>query len=124
MADRLPSASSTSGFPGCVPYRILSTPVYYFNMTAQMKAFVDRNYFLLRHGISIKARCAAFIVVAGSFGLKDTIKTLTRFINFTSKVPEDNIFTLSSIARKPEDAKNDPVTIQTVHDLLVFCSGE
>jgi multimeric flavodoxin WrbA len=33
---------------------ILGSPVYYYNMTAQMKAFIDRNYFLYRHNISPK----------------------------------------------------------------------
>ena len=28
---------------------ILATPVYYYNVSAQMKAFIDRNYFLYTH---------------------------------------------------------------------------
>ena len=44
---------------------ILGSPAYYNNMTAQMKAFVDRNYFLYTHRISARALCAGLIVIGG-----------------------------------------------------------
>jgi len=37
---------------------ILGSPVYYYNMTAQMKAFVDKNYFLYKHDISMHCSVA------------------------------------------------------------------
>ncbi|TET68945.1 MAG: flavodoxin family protein, partial [Dehalococcoidia bacterium] len=35
---------------------IIATPVYYYNVSAQMKAFIDRNYFLYKHNQKYKAR--------------------------------------------------------------------
>ena len=49
---------------------ILGNPVYYYNMTAQMKAFVDHNYFLYTHGIPFNALCAGLIVVAEGTGIE------------------------------------------------------
>ena len=46
---------------------ILATPVYYYDVSAWMKIFIDRNYFLRHHGIKCRARAVGIIVVA-AFG--------------------------------------------------------
>ena len=49
---------------------ILATPVYYYDVSAWMKIFIDRNYFLYRHGGKCRAKTIGIIVVAGSAGIK------------------------------------------------------
>lgn len=68
---------------------ILATPVYYYNMTAQMKTFVDRNYFRYTHNIPLKSKCMGAIVVAGSSDIDTTIKALQRCIRVRGVKPED-----------------------------------
>lgn len=58
---------------------ILATPVYYYNVSAQMKAFLDRNYWLYKHDQKYQARAVGIIVVAEQIGIEDTLYTLRQF---------------------------------------------
>ena len=87
---------------------ILATPVYYFNVSAQMKTFIDRNYFLYEHGRKSKARAVGIIVVAGSEGIEDTLHTLKRFIDDSFDVGEDSKFIVCGYASRVGDAKKNP----------------
>ncbi|MFC2067787.1 flavodoxin family protein [Chloroflexota bacterium] len=44
---------------------ILATPVYYCNVSAQMKTFIDRNYYLYKHNLKSRAKVVGLIIVAG-----------------------------------------------------------
>ena len=79
---------------------ILATPVYYYNVSAQMKAFIDRNYFLYKHYQKYKARVAVIIIVAGTEGIEDTLHTLKQF-------EESRIFLTYGYASKIGDVKNN-----------------
>ena len=85
---------------------ILATPVYYYNVSAQMKAFIDRNYFLYKHDRKSRARVVGIIVVAGSEGVEDTLHTLRQFIGETFKVDEDKIFTVWGYADRLGEVKD------------------
>ena len=87
---------------------ILATPVYYFNITAQLKAFIDRNYFLYMHDRKSQARSVGIIVVADSIGIEDTVHTLKRYINEVFTVSEDSVLELTGYAYKLGEAKNNP----------------
>lgn len=91
---------------------ILGSPVYYYNMTAQMKAFVDRNYFLYRHNISPRMVCAGLIVIGGSAGLEHTVRALRRFVKLSTNIPDDRIVTLAGCASKPGEVKNNAALIE------------
>jgi multimeric flavodoxin WrbA len=86
---------------------ILATPVYYYNVSAQMKAFIDRNYFLYKHDRKSRARVVGIIVVAGSEGVEDTLHTLRQFIGETFKVDEDKIFTVWGYADRLGEVKDN-----------------
>lgn len=86
---------------------ILGSPVYYYNMTAQMKAFVDRNYFLFRHDIRLNAQCAGLVVVAGGGGIDQTVRALRRFVKLSTGMPDEKIATLTGYASGPGQAKGD-----------------
>jgi multimeric flavodoxin WrbA len=55
---------------------IFGTPVYFYGMTAQMKAVIDRTYAPLGPGKSLANKVGGIIAVAGSVGLIDVVKDL------------------------------------------------
>ena len=87
---------------------ILATPVYYYNVTAQLKAFMDRNYFLYMHNRKSKAKAVGIIVVAQSEGIEDTVHALKRYINGSSfRVQKDKILELHGYAYELGEAQNN-----------------
>jgi multimeric flavodoxin WrbA len=96
---------------------ILGSPVYYYNMTAQMKAFVDRNYFLYRHNISPRMVCAGLLVIGGSAGLEHTVRALRRFVKLSADIPDEKIVILSGCASKPGDVKNNAALVEEARRL-------
>ncbi len=105
---------------------ILATPVYYYNVSAQMKAFIDRNYFLYKHDQKYKARVVGIIVVAEQEGIEDTLHTLRQFTDELG-TKEDRIFIVSGYANKLGDAKNNLPLVETSRKLgrqMVQCLKE
>ncbi len=96
---------------------LLGSPVYYYNMTAQMKAFIDRNYFLYRHDISPKMACAGLIVIGGSAGLEHTVRAMRRFVKLSANLPDDRIVIMSGCASKVGEAKKDSGLIDEARKL-------
>ena len=86
---------------------ILASPVYYYTITAQMKAFIDRNYFLYTHEIPLKARYAGTIAVAGGAGLERTDSDLRRFARMMTGFPHEKVLSVSGYARNPGDVKDN-----------------
>ena len=91
---------------------ILGSPVYYYNMSAQMKAFVDRNYFYYTHAIKHTVSCAGIVVVGGGAGLDTTIKELKQFLRLTTGVSGDRVLAVSGCANRPGDIKNDRSVVE------------
>jgi multimeric flavodoxin WrbA len=87
---------------------ILASPVYYDNVTAQMKAFMDRNVFRYNREQWLQARAVGLLAVAAESGLDDTIAALRRYVTFSSaaEVPTVSIGVyadgLGIVARMPE----------------------
>ena len=86
---------------------ILATPVYYYNVTAQMKAFIDRNYFLYKKDRRSQARAVGIIVVAEKEGIEDTLYALKQFVDWSFNVDENRRFIASGYAGKLGDAQNN-----------------
>jgi len=63
---------------------ILATPVYYEDVSGQMKVFIDRNCFNNYHEIWLKAKTVGLIAVAESTGLDETVDSLRRFVSLSS----------------------------------------
>ena len=98
---------------------ILATPVYYYDISAWMKIFIDRNYFLGRHGKKCRAKTVGIIVVAGSAGIEDTVQTLNRFVNSSSfnNIAGDKRFVVTGCASGPGDVKSNQRLIKEARDM-------
>ena len=97
---------------------IIASPVYYYNVSAQLKTFIDRNDFLFKHGQKSQARAVGIITLAGGDGgIADTINTLKRFINESFAVREDKLFVLWGYARHPGEAESNPLLVKEVQKL-------
>jgi multimeric flavodoxin WrbA len=85
---------------------ILATPVYYENVSAQMKAFIDRNYFRYNHEERLPARAVGLIAVAAETGLDDALGALRRYVKLSARgdVP---MVELAAIADAAGDAAAD-----------------
>lgn len=95
---------------------ILATPVYYFYMTAQMKAFVDRHYFLYMHDIGIEAKVGGLIVVAGGEGMEHTERWMRRFLAYCIG-NNDRITSVIGLANRLGEMKNNASAIEEARKL-------
>lgn len=96
---------------------ILATPVYYYNVTAWMKAFIDRNYFLYKKGIRSGARAVGLIVVAEVEGIEDTLHTLEQFVGESFHVTENRVFVACGCASSPGEVKANAALVDAARDL-------
>ena len=96
---------------------ILSSPVYYYDVTAQMKAFIDRNYFLYTHETPLKASCAGLIAIGGGGGTEHVIRALKRFLKIAADIPNDRIVTLTGHADNPGEVRNNPALVNEARAL-------
>lgn len=102
---------------------ILATPVYYYNVSAQMKTFIDRNYFLYKHDRKSRATAAGIIVVADTEGIQDTVYTLKQFIDELD-IEKDRIFTACGFANKLGEAKSNLPLVEEARKLGRQMAGE
>lgn len=86
---------------------ILATPVYFYNVSAQMKTLIDRCHFFYSHGRKPKARSLGLVVVAGEYGIKETLHALHRFNEVTFGVREERIFSVSGIALESGEVRTN-----------------
>jgi multimeric flavodoxin WrbA len=96
---------------------ILATPVYYYNVSAQLKAFIDRNHILYAHGQKAKAKVVGLIVIASAIGIEDTLSTLKNFVSSSFSVDSRHIFTVSGYAGEAGDIKNNTSMIDEARKL-------
>jgi len=95
---------------------ILATPVYYENVSGQMKVFIDRNCFNNYHEIWLNARSVGLIAVAESTGLDDTIDGLRRFVALSSDKKVKPL-AVTGLAYREGDAENNAALVSAVRDM-------
>jgi multimeric flavodoxin WrbA len=87
---------------------ILASPVYYENVTAQMKAFMDRNVFRYAHDEWLPARVVGLLAVTAETGLDDALDAMRRYVALSTvgEVPTltCGVFAdgLGVVARQPD----------------------
>ena len=96
---------------------ILATPVYWYNVSAQMKAFIDRNYFPYKHDLKYKARAAGIIVVAEMEAIDDTLHTLNQFVDWCFDIETSRKFVASGYAHKIGDVRNNHPLVEEARKL-------
>ncbi len=70
---------------------IFGTPIYFYGMTAQAKAVVDRTFALGAPSKSLANKVGAVIVTGGSMGLVDALKDLYFYMVTRQMVPANFI---------------------------------
>ena len=96
---------------------ILATPVYYFSVTAQMKAFMDRTYFLYMKSRKSRAKTVGVIAVATCEGIEDTLHTLGQFMDESFDIEDGQRLIVTGYASRLGDAKNNPTLIADARNL-------
>jgi multimeric flavodoxin WrbA len=66
---------------------IFGTPVYFYNMTAQLKAIIDRTIGMNRPGKSLANKVGAAVVTGGSLGIADTLKDIYFYFVTRQMIP-------------------------------------
>ncbi|HEY40860.1 MAG TPA: flavodoxin family protein [Dehalococcoidia bacterium] len=77
---------------------ILASPVYFGTISAQMKAFMDRSFFLFRHDMGLSAKCAGLIAIAGRRGADQTVEELKKLV----RRADAELLTLSGNSGAPD----------------------
>ena len=96
---------------------VIGTPVYFTTISAQVKTFMDRSYFLFGHGIKMQAKCYGLIAIAGRGGYDEAIQELRKF---TGPPGTTNIetFILKGAAGGPDKhVKDNPEMVKQAREM-------
>ena len=96
---------------------ILATPVYWYNVTAQMKAFIDRNYFIYKKDRKPRAKVVGLIVVGEQVGIEDTLHTLNQFVDWSFNIKKNGKFIVSGYANRPGEIKSNLPVVEEARKL-------
>lgn len=75
---------------------IFGTPIYFYSMTGQAKALIDRTIVLRRPSIRLANKVGGVIAVAGALGIIDAIKDLYFYIAINHMVAADYVAAYAS----------------------------
>jgi multimeric flavodoxin WrbA len=82
---------------------VLATPVYYEDVSAQMKLLIDRSYHRYNQDELLAPAAIGLVAVAAETGLQETIDALRRFVALSSRGPVKT-FELTGLADKAGEA--------------------
>jgi multimeric flavodoxin WrbA len=93
---------------------ILGTPVYFWGMTAQAKAVIDRSISLGRPGRSLASKVCGVVACSGSLGMGNVLKDLSYYIVQRRLLPANQV---SAYAGSPEELEKMPKCLKALDDL-------
>jgi multimeric flavodoxin WrbA len=101
---------------------LLATPVYYENVSAQMKAFIDRNVFQYAHDIFLAPKVVGLLAVTAETGLDDTLAALRRFVALSTE-GDVLVFSMGGFADKAGAAAEDDELLAAARGLAADMAG-
>jgi multimeric flavodoxin WrbA len=93
---------------------IFGTPVYFYGMTGQAKALIDRTFSLNQPGRNLANKVAGVVALAGSLGLVDALKDLYFYMITRQILPVSFVAAYASAKgeiRKRERAMQQALTL-------------
>ena len=95
---------------------ILATPIYYENVSGQMKTFMDRNATRYYHDEWLAPKVVGLIAVAAESDAEDTLAAMRRFVTLSN--PEElPVVALGGCADAPGAAADDAELIERARAL-------
>jgi multimeric flavodoxin WrbA len=101
---------------------VLATPVYYENVSAQMKAFMDRNVFRYAHDEWLQAKVVGLLAVTAETGLDETLAALRRYVALSTD-GDVSIFSVGGYADTAGAAAESPELLAAVRRLAAEMAG-
>jgi multimeric flavodoxin WrbA len=93
---------------------VFGTPVYFYNMTSQGKAVIDRTIALIRPDRSLTNKVGGIVVVGGSLGLIDAVKDLYFYMVTRQMLPANFV---AAYAANEGDVNQLQKCLQAAEDL-------
>jgi len=93
---------------------VLGTPIYFWGMTSQMKAIIDRSIALTGPEKNLANRVCGVVVVAGSLGLVDALKDFAFYIYQKRMLPANMV---AGYTREPGETLKMEGLLKEAHDL-------
>jgi len=97
---------------------ILASPVYYENVSAQMKAFMDRNVFRYARDEWLRAKVVGLVAVTAETGLDETLAALRRYVALSTD-RDVSIFSVGGYADTAGSAAEKPELLAAARQLAV-----
>lgn len=97
---------------------ILGSPVYFADVTTEMKALIDVSGYVLRgNGHLLKRKVGAGVVVARRGGLTHTFETINNFFLINQMIVPGSSYWNIAFGKKEGDVVEDEEGIQTIKTL-------
>lgn len=84
---------------------VFGTPVFFFDVTAQAKAIIDRSIALQPFGEPLQGKVGGIVTVSGSTGASDTVKNLSMFFAAHRVLLVNWVAVFSPVEEKPTGMK-------------------
>ena len=93
---------------------IFGTPIYFYGMTAQAKAVMDRTIALGKPERNLTSKVGGVVAVCGSLGLVDALKDFSFYMMTRRMLPAGHV---SAYAGSPDDLKKMEQCMKAIRDL-------